>query len=141
MRSSTYLPEGTDQSTLDLLRQQGAQIVTTGHSYFDASQKAREAVQNDPDACVLALPTCAMLQRLTASFRVLVPTYDDPDLWRGHGSMVTEIAEQLGVKPDAIFCRQATYNKTSSCSTDNNAHHIVSEEAVFSAASFVGANP
>lgn len=36
----------------------------------------------------------------------MVPAYDDPILWEGHGSMVEEILRQLpaGVKPDALFC-------------------------------------
>ena len=103
-----YLPEGASQSTLDLLRQQDAQVVVTGRSYFDALLKAREAILNDPDAYVLAQLISEMPQHLMPSFRVHVPAYDDPDLWRGHASMVTEIAEELDVKPDAIFCRQAT---------------------------------
>lgn len=36
----------------------------------------------------------------------MVPAYDEPLLWEGHGSLIPEIARQLpsGVKPDAIFC-------------------------------------
>lgn len=36
----------------------------------------------------------------------MVPAYDEPLLWEGHGSMIPEIARQLpsGTKPDAIFC-------------------------------------
>jgi L-serine/L-threonine ammonia-lyase len=34
-----------------------------------------------------------------------VPAYEDPLLWEGHSSMVTEMKEQLeGETPKAIFC-------------------------------------
>jgi len=36
--------------------------------------------------------------------RVMIPAYDDPIIWEGHGSMVHEMQKQLGRKPDAIFC-------------------------------------
>ncbi len=35
---------------------------------------------------------------------VMIPAYDDPILWEGHGSMISEISQQLDRKPDAIFC-------------------------------------
>ena len=43
---------------------------------------------------------------LTIYLSVMIPAYDDPVVWEGHGSMVEEISRQLpkGVKPDAIFC-------------------------------------
>jgi L-serine/L-threonine ammonia-lyase len=34
----------------------------------------------------------------------MVPAYDDPILWEGHASMVSEMSHQVPVKPDAIFC-------------------------------------
>jgi L-serine/L-threonine ammonia-lyase len=34
----------------------------------------------------------------------MVPAYDDKVVWDGHASMITEIHEQLGAKPDAIVC-------------------------------------
>lgn len=36
--------------------------------------------------------------------RVMVPAYDDPVIWDGHSSMITEIHAQLPRKPDAIVC-------------------------------------
>ena len=33
-----------------------------------------------------------------------MPAYEDPLLWQGHSSMITEISEQLQEKPSAIFC-------------------------------------
>jgi len=35
---------------------------------------------------------------------VLVPAYDHPTLWEGHGSMIAEVSQQLDRKPDMIIC-------------------------------------
>ena len=35
---------------------------------------------------------------------VLVPAYDHPTLWEGHGSMIAEVSQQLGRKPGMIVC-------------------------------------
>jgi len=66
---------------VDFLEREGAEVVTEGKFYLQAR----------------FLHTCRS---------VMVPAYDDPILWEGHGSMIPEIARQLpeGIKPDAIFC-------------------------------------
>ena len=33
-----------------------------------------------------------------------MPAYDHEVLWKGHASIVDELAAQLKTKPDAIFC-------------------------------------
>ena len=45
----------------------------------------------------------ASLPMLTTS-SVMVPAYNDPLVWEGHGSMVCEIQRQIPKKPSAIFC-------------------------------------
>lgn len=35
---------------------------------------------------------------------VVLSSYDDPVLWKGHSSMVEEMKSQLHHPPDAIFC-------------------------------------
>lgn len=42
----------------------------------------------------------------TGSTRVLVPAYDHPTVWKGHSSMIKEVARQLpaSTKPDAFVC-------------------------------------
>lgn len=37
-------------------------------------------------------------------YSVILSSYDDPVLWKGHSSMVKEIKSQLHRPPDAIFC-------------------------------------
>lgn len=44
------------------------------------------------------------VDEVKADCRVMVPAYDHETLWEGHGSMVNEMYNQLGSKPDAIFC-------------------------------------
>ena len=34
----------------------------------------------------------------------MVSSFNDPILWEGHASMISEIHHQLHQKPDAIFC-------------------------------------
>ncbi|KAG5727582.1 L-serine dehydratase [Termitomyces sp. T112] len=85
VKSSVYLPSGAAQSTLDILRRQGAEVIVTGRFYAEALQAAQAHVNREHHA-------------------VLAPAYDHEVLWEGHGSMVSEISSQLSSKPDAIFC-------------------------------------
>ncbi|OSD02844.1 tryptophan synthase beta subunit-like PLP-dependent enzyme [Trametes coccinea BRFM310] len=87
VRCTVFLPHGVNQSTIDFMRKEGAQVVIEGNYYLQALQAARKAVEAESKA-------------------VMVPAYDDPIIWEGHASMVHEIKRQLpeGIKPDAIFC-------------------------------------
>ncbi|KAF8627898.1 hypothetical protein AX15_004192 [Amanita polypyramis BW_CC] len=85
VKCTVYLPLGAADTTLSFLLQQGARVVVTGAFYSETLAAAREAVEQDEHA-------------------VMVPAYDDPEIWEGHASMVLEISHQLSTKPDAIFC-------------------------------------
>ncbi|KZT11494.1 tryptophan synthase beta subunit-like PLP-dependent enzyme [Laetiporus sulphureus 93-53] len=87
VRCTVYLHEGVSTSTIEFLRREGAEVVSVGTCYLHARRKAEEAVKLNTNA-------------------VMVPPYDDPLVWAGHGSMIAEIARQLpaGTKPDAVFC-------------------------------------
>ncbi|KAJ8455336.1 hypothetical protein ONZ51_g12504 [Trametes cubensis] len=87
VRCTVYLPHGVNQSTIDFLRKEGAEVVIEGSYYLEALQGARKAVEAEANA-------------------IMIPAYDDPVVWEGHASMVYEIKRQLpdGTKPDAIFC-------------------------------------
>ncbi|KAG6840704.1 hypothetical protein C0991_004948 [Blastosporella zonata] len=85
LKCSVYLPVGAAQSTLDILRRQGADVLVVGRFYAEALQAAQSHVDREPNA-------------------VMAPAYDHETLWEGHGSMVTELTTQLPTKPDAIFC-------------------------------------
>ncbi|TFK42925.1 tryptophan synthase beta subunit-like PLP-dependent enzyme [Crucibulum laeve] len=82
---SVFIPEGVSPSTLDILRREKAKVIVIGQHYSEALVAARDLVDREPEA-------------------VMVPAYDDPIVWEGHSSMVTEICNQLSRKPDAIFC-------------------------------------
>ncbi|KAI0807249.1 tryptophan synthase beta subunit-like PLP-dependent enzyme [Fomes fomentarius] len=87
LKCTVFLPHGVNQSTIDFMHKEGAEVVIEGKCYLDALQHAHRAVQAEANA-------------------VMVPAYDDPVLWGGHASLIHEIRRQLpiGTKPDAIFC-------------------------------------
>lgn len=85
IRCTIYLPFATRQATQIRLRQQGADVVAVGQIYADSAMAMREAAKVDPNA-------------------VIVPSYEHPVLWEGHSSMVKEMENQLGERPDAILC-------------------------------------
>ena len=45
-----FLPHGVDQSTIDFLRKEGADVVIDGKCYLDALQHAQRAVEAEPNA-------------------------------------------------------------------------------------------
>ncbi|KAG9318393.1 tryptophan synthase beta subunit-like PLP-dependent enzyme [Chiua virens] len=85
VRCTVYLPVVVAQATQDMLRKQGADVVSVGQIYSEALKAMYEATKEDPNAVVLS-------------------GYDDPVLWKGHSSMVEEMKSQLHNPPDAIFC-------------------------------------
>ncbi|KAF5372114.1 hypothetical protein D9758_005033 [Tetrapyrgos nigripes] len=87
IRCTVYLPKFSTPSTIKVLKEQDAEVVVIGSFYAETLEKAKEVVTTEEKA-------------------VLVPAYDDPTVWEGHGSMIEEIAEQLppGKKPTSIFC-------------------------------------
>ncbi|TFK72540.1 tryptophan synthase beta subunit-like PLP-dependent enzyme [Pluteus cervinus] len=85
VRCTVYIPEGVAERTLFLLKQEGANVVVRGRVYAKALEAALENVKQESNA-------------------VMVPAYDDPVLWEGHGSIVDEVERQLRQKPDALFC-------------------------------------
>ncbi|KAF8559491.1 tryptophan synthase beta subunit-like PLP-dependent enzyme [Imleria badia] len=85
VRCTVYLPVIVAKDTQDMLRKQGANVVLVGQIYSDALKAMYQAAEKDPNAVVLS-------------------SYDDPVLWKGHSSMVKEMKSQLYHPPDAIFC-------------------------------------
>ncbi|KAN0075216.1 Tryptophan synthase beta subunit-like PLP-dependent enzyme [Tylopilus felleus] len=85
VKCTVYLPVVVATDTQDMLRKQGANVVLVGQIYSDALKAMYQAAEEDPNAVVL-------------------PSYDDPVLWKGHSSMVKEMKSQLRHPPDAIFC-------------------------------------
>lgn len=74
------VPESTSERARALIRQEGAELVVHGPSWQEANALA--------------------LSMVTATDAFLHP-FDDPLLWRGHATMIDEVA-QSGVKPDVV---------------------------------------
>ncbi|KAF8841174.1 tryptophan synthase beta subunit-like PLP-dependent enzyme [Paxillus ammoniavirescens] len=85
IRCTVYLPVVVSKDTQEMLRNQDANVVLVGQIYSEALKAMHETARGDPNAVVLS-------------------SYDDPSLWKGHSSMVTEMKSQLLQKPDAILC-------------------------------------
>ncbi|KAG7452727.1 tryptophan synthase beta subunit-like PLP-dependent enzyme, partial [Guyanagaster necrorhizus] len=85
LRCTVYVPEGVAERTLDLLQGENAETIVVGKMYAEALAAAQKVIEAEKNA-------------------VMVPAYDDPMVWEGHGSLVSEISRQLTPKPDAIFC-------------------------------------
>lgn len=74
------VPETTSEKAKALIRQENAEVIVQGHSWQEANAYA--------------------LSIITKTDAFLHP-FDDPHIWRGHASLVVEIAN-AGVKPDAV---------------------------------------
>lgn len=86
VKCTVYLPDGANESILRFFKQVGAEVSIAGKYYSEALKHAEAAVALDSNA-------------------VMVPAYDNPVLWEGHASMITEIHDQIpNLKPDAILC-------------------------------------
>ena len=75
------VPETTPQRAREVIRQEGAELIVSGSSWQEANEEAQSMLR-DTDA--------------------FLHPFDDPLLWRGHASMIDEIA-QTGCRPDAIM--------------------------------------
>lgn len=82
MECTVVIPGSASSYMAEVIRREGAEVLTAGEIYDDAESYAREIVQKDPSACFLH-------------------PFDHPALWAGHSTLVDELAEQTE-KPDAI---------------------------------------
>ncbi len=74
------VPETTSRRAKELIELEGAEVLVHGSSWHEANALALSMVQ-ESDA--------------------LLHPFDDPLIWRGHASLVDEVAES-GVRPDAV---------------------------------------
>ena len=82
MECTVVIPGSASSYMADVIRREGAQVLTCGEIFDDARDYALEIVKNEPDAC-------------------FVHPFDHPTLWAGHSTVVDELVEQTA-KPDAI---------------------------------------
>lgn len=74
------VPESTPRTSIEAMRQFGAEVQIVGHSWMEAHQFA---------------------ESLHDSTSVLIHPFDDPLLWPGHATMIDEVVAS-GLTPDAI---------------------------------------
>lgn len=79
---TVVVPLTTSQHARTLIAALGADVIVHGDSWVEANEQAQ-----------------ALLDAQT----VFIHPFDDPLLWQGHATLVTELAQQ-GAKPDAIVC-------------------------------------
>ncbi|KAJ7063083.1 tryptophan synthase beta subunit-like PLP-dependent enzyme [Mycena amicta] len=85
VRCTVFIPAGAAQSTLDLLANENAQVIVGGKHYAEALRAAKQFADAEEHG-------------------VVVPAYEDPIVWEGHSTIVTELVQQMPDKPRAIFC-------------------------------------
>jgi L-serine/L-threonine ammonia-lyase len=74
------VPETTTERAMALIKQEGAEVIIHGASWFEANALAQSMVE-EADA--------------------FLHPFDDPLVWHGHASLIDEVVRS-GVKPDAV---------------------------------------
>ncbi|HCM27857.1 MAG: serine dehydratase [Treponema sp. GWB1_62_6] len=77
---TVVVPETTTELAKRLLRAEGADVIVYGASWQEANEKATS---------------------LVGKTEAFIHPFDDPLLWRGHATMIDEVAGQ-GIQPDAV---------------------------------------
>lgn len=77
---TVVVPKTASDRAIELIRQEGADVVVRGESWQEAHAYALE---------------------LTGPDRVCIHPFDDPLLWQGHATLIDETAE-AGIRPDAV---------------------------------------
>jgi L-serine/L-threonine ammonia-lyase len=77
---TVVVPETTKRRAIDLIGAEGAEVVVTGENWDAAHAHATE---------------------LTDEHAAYLHPFDDPDIWRGHSTLVDEVAA-AGLTPDAV---------------------------------------
>lgn len=81
MDVTVVVPETTKRRAIELMEQEGAQVIVTGQYWDLAHLHAMELVDENS---------------------AYIHPFDDPLLWQGHSSVIDEIVAS-GVKPDAVI--------------------------------------
>lgn len=80
--TTVFIPDTSNPIYIHAIKSYGAEVIVAGHVWDDAHQAALNfAIQHQA---------------------AYIPPFDHPTLWKGHASMVTEVAQQ-GLKPDAVI--------------------------------------
>lgn len=82
MRCTVVIPGSASSYMAEVIRREGAEVITSGKIFDDARDVAMELVEKDPDA-------------------FFVHPFDHPALWEGNSTLVDELVRQTE-RPDAI---------------------------------------
>ena len=82
VNTTIVVPKPTSQRSRDLIQQEGADLIEHGDAWDDAHRFAMTLAEDDTTA--------------------YIHPFDDPRVWRGHATMIHEIAKQ-GSKPDVMI--------------------------------------
>lgn len=80
---TVVVPDTTDAETIGRLRQEGAEAIVYGSVWDEADAYARQ-----------------LAERVHGAY---IPPFDHPLLWKGHSTIVDELAEQCQTQPDCII--------------------------------------
>ena len=80
---TVVVPDTTDAETIGRLRQEGAEAIVYGSVWDEADEYARQ-----------------LAERVHGAY---IPPFDHPLLWKGHSTIVDELAEQCQTRPDCII--------------------------------------
>ena len=78
---TVVVPGSTTKRAIQVIRQEGAEVVVSGESWQEAHQHAL---------------------RMAGPGHILIHPFDDPLLWAGHATLIDEVAG-TGIVPDAII--------------------------------------
>nr|XP_004668521.1 L-serine dehydratase/L-threonine deaminase [Jaculus jaculus] len=81
--ATIVVPSTTPALTIECLKNEGAIVKVVGETLDEAFQLAKALAKNNPGW-------------------VYIPPFDDPLIWEGHMSIVTELKESLSAKPGAV---------------------------------------
>lgn len=84
LKVQVFTPETVKPIMVEKFKQNGADLRIGGKNWNEADQVARAALALEPDA-------------------KYIPPFDDPLIWDGHSTLVSELAEQLPEPPQAII--------------------------------------
>ena len=79
---TVVVPATTSERAKSLIRSEGAEVIVHGESWMEANARALE---------------------LLTSTDAFIHPFDDPLLWKGHATMIDELARQ-GERPDLVIC-------------------------------------
>lgn len=84
VKAVVVAPKGTPQEAINAVQSLGAEVIVFGEVWDEANILAKKMAEDDATAAYIS-------------------SYEHPDIWSGHATMIDELVEQCE-KPDVILC-------------------------------------